>query len=67
MKKNCKFRIRLDSELMDKLRKEAEELDIPVSELVRRKLNPSSYMLNTLSILEDIQKKLNTKLNLNRR
>ena len=65
MKKNCKFRLRLDSELLNKLKKEAEQLDIPLSELVRRKISPSPDITRILFMLEEIHKKLN--LNLNRR
>ena len=61
MRKNCKFRLRLDSELMDRLRKEAEDLDIPVSELVRRKISPSPDITQMLFMLKEIQKKLNNK------
>jgi hypothetical protein len=58
MRKNCKFRLRLETEMLDKLKKEAEELDMTVSGLVRQKLNSSSKLNRILLMLEDIHKKL---------
>jgi predicted transcriptional regulator len=49
--------------MLEKLKKEAEELDITVSNLARQKLNPSSALNKILFMLDDIQQKLNTKIN----
>jgi predicted transcriptional regulator len=49
--------------MLEKLKKEAEELDITVSDLARQKLNPSSALNKILFMLEDLQQKLNTKIN----
>jgi hypothetical protein len=44
--------------MLDKLKKEAEELDMTVSGLVRQKLNSSSKLNRILLMLEEIHKKL---------
>ena len=58
MRKNCKFRLRLETEMLNKLKKEAEELGMTVSGLVRQKLNSSSKLNRILLMLEEIHKKL---------
>jgi hypothetical protein len=67
MRKNCKLRIRLETEVLQSLKKQAEQEGITLSELCRQKLMGSSKLTEIEIILQEIQKKLNTKLNLNRR
>ena len=67
MRKNCKLRLRLETEVLQGLKKQAEQEDITLSELCRHKLRESSRLVRIEIILQEIQKKLNTKLNLNRR
>ena len=59
MKKNCKLRIRIDTEIMNKLQREADDSEISLSELIRQKISPPLSIVKILAILEDIQSKLN--------
>ena len=67
MRKNCKLRLRLETEVLQSLQKQAEQEGITLSALCRQKLMESSKLEKIEIILKEIQKKLNTKLNLNRR
>ena len=67
MRKNCKLRLRLETEVLQSLKKQAEQEEITLSELCRQKLMESSKLAKIEIILQEIQKKLDSKLNLNRR
>ena len=61
MRKNYLFCIRLETEKLLLLKKQAETLGISLSELCRQKLNEYPQLTKIELMLEDIKKKLNTK------
>jgi len=63
MKKNSQLHIWLETELKDKLEKEAIEDNVSLCELCRQKLIENPRLLRIEMKLEDINKKLNTQLN----
>ena len=67
MKKNAQIHLLIESEVVDKIKKEAEEKNVSWSEICRQKLRQNNQ-LNIIEIrLEEIEKILNTKLNFNGR
>ena len=54
MKKNYKFHLRIESELLLNLKKQAEEQEISVSELIRQKLRECPRLNRIEMIVEDI-------------
>lgn len=58
MKKNYKMHLRLESDLVDKLKKEADNQMITVSELCRKKLRELDQLTKIEILLKDINKKL---------
>ena len=67
MKKNSQIHLFLETEDLESLRKQADNLGISVSEVCRQKLRECSQLSRIELRVEEIKKKLNTKLNLNRR
>lgn len=67
MRKNYPIRLRLETETVECLKKEAELEMISLSELCRNKLRSSSKLVNIELMLESLCKKLNAQLNSNRR
>jgi len=67
MKKNYLLCVRIETEVLESLKKQAEQEGITLSVLCRQKLMESSRLVRMDIILQEIQKKLNVKLNLNRR
>jgi len=59
MKKNYKIHLRLDNELLVKLRKESFELEISLSDLCRQKLRRNTQLTKIEIMVEDLSKKLN--------
>ena len=58
MKKNSQIHIKLETELKEKLQKEAEEQDILISELCRKKLKENDKLTKIEYLLEQIQKSI---------
>lgn len=67
MKKNYKLRIRLETSVVEILKREAEEEKITLSELCRHKLSSSPKLVAIELLLQNLCKKLNVQLNSNRR
>ena len=67
MKKNSQIHLFLETEDLESLKKQADNLGISVSEFCRQKLRECSQLSRIELTVEEIKKKLNTKLNLNRR
>ena len=61
MKKNCQLHLFLETELLDQLKKQANEENISVSELCRKKLTESSKINRIEFMLEQISRRLNKK------
>lgn len=57
MKKNRQFHLLLESDLKESLEREAQEEDITVSELCRRKLRESSRLVKIEMMLEKLMVK----------
>jgi hypothetical protein len=58
MRKNVRFYIRISSELLERLNREAEEQDTPISELCRQKLGMESPLKRIESLLLKMDRKL---------
>jgi len=67
MRKNSQVHLYLETELLDKLKQEAESLGITLSVLMRQKLNNPSQQTKMEIMIEEISKKLNNQLNFNGR
>jgi hypothetical protein len=67
MKLNSKLRLRVETDFLETLKNQALQDGIPLSELCRQKLGACSKLTKIEMLLEELQKKLNTKLNSNRR
>ena len=67
MKKNHQIHLFLDKDLKERLLKEANKLDIPLSELCRFKLQNSLPLTKTRFLLEKLLKELNLRQNLGKR
>jgi len=67
MAKTFQIHLRIEAEMIETLKKQANDLKISVAELCRQKLGVFSQLTKIELMLENIEKKLNTKLNLNRR
>lgn len=61
MKKNAHIHLLIESEVLEKLKKEAEEQDILLSELCRHKLRQSHQLDRIESMLKDVNEKLSLK------
>ena len=60
---NAQLHLYLESELLEKLKKEAEAERISISELCRNKLGSCSKLTKIEFLLESISKRLNTQIN----
>ena len=60
---NAQLHLVLSSELLEKLKKEATEKEITISELCRQKINGNSQLDNIELTLERLIKKLKVNLN----
>ncbi|MEK6915973.1 MAG: hypothetical protein AABW89_05540 [Nanoarchaeota archaeon] len=58
MRKNYLLCIRIETSLIDKLRKEAENNNLPISEIVRQKLIEPSAIEEVRYIVKKIHEKL---------
>jgi hypothetical protein len=67
MRKNYLLCIRIETDVLEKLKKQAGDSGISVSEFCRQKLRECPQLNRIESIVEEIKNNLNTKLNLNRR
>jgi len=67
MRKNYLLCVRIETDVLEKLKKQASDLGISVSEFCRQKLRECPQLNKIELIVEEIKKNLNTKLNLNRR
>jgi hypothetical protein len=61
MKKNYLLCLRLETEVLEKLKKQANEEDVTVSELCRKKLGGCTRLDKIEMILEELSKKLNVR------
>lgn len=57
-KKNVRIYLRITSELLEELKAEAEEQEMPVSTLCRQKLSNSSKLNRMEFLLQEINKKI---------
>jgi hypothetical protein len=67
MKNNIRLYFKINTELYEEIKKEALLKGISIAQFCRQKIMGSSQLTRIESAVEDIKKKLNTKLNLNRR
>ena len=67
MKKNHQIHLFLDKDLKEKLQKEADKLEIPLSELCRHKLETSVPLTKIRFLLEKLIKELNKMQNSEKR
>ena len=67
MRKNYLLCLRLETETLELLKKQAEQEGISMSALCRQKLGGCSKLTKIEIMLEELNKKLNTQLNFNRR
>ena len=58
MKKNYLCCIRIETELHDNLKKQAEDLNMSLSELCRQKIKGQTQLTRIEGMLEEIKKKL---------
>ena len=58
MKKNYKVNLLMETEEVENLKKEASEISLTFSELIRQKLKPNHHIIKIELILEKILKKL---------
>jgi hypothetical protein len=58
MKKNCLIQLRIETSLLEKLRKQAEESGITISDLCRQKMQAPSLLAEIDEKLEYIKKQL---------
>ena len=58
MKKNCQIQLRLKTELLEKLKKQASEAGTTISDLCRQKMECPSLLLKIESKLDSIEKLL---------
>jgi hypothetical protein len=58
MKKNSQLHLHLETELLERLKKEADEQFITVAELCRLKLRQASFSKEMYLILKSIEKKV---------
>jgi hypothetical protein len=65
--KNSQIHLFLETEVLNSIRIQARNLGISLSKLCRKKLGECSQLDRIEFRLGEIEKKLNTKLNLNRR
>ena len=63
MRKNYLLCVRIETEDLESFKKQADNLGMSVSEFCRQKLRECSQLNRIELIVEEIQKKLNTKLN----
>jgi hypothetical protein len=67
MKNNIRLYFKINTELYEKIKNEALIQDISIARLCREKIMGCPQLTRIELTMEEIQKKLNTKLNLNRR
>lgn len=58
MKKNSQLHLWIETELIEKLRKQAEENNLPVAELCRLKLRENSQLDRIESFIKELDKKI---------
>ena len=58
MKKNSQLHIHIETELLEKLKREAEQNYITISELCRLKLRQSDYSKEMFLTIKSIEKKV---------
>jgi hypothetical protein len=63
MPKNSKLHFAIETEIFESLKKEAEQQGLSLSALCRQKLRECSKLNRIEFLVEDIQKKLNNKIN----
>ena len=64
MKKNYLLCVRIETDVLEKLKKQAGNLGMSMSEFCRQKLRECSKLDSIEFRLGEIEKKLNTKINL---
>lgn len=67
MRKNSRLHFSIETDIFNALKKEAEQEGLSISALCRHKLCEYPKLTKIEFMIENIEKKLNTKLNLNRR
>lgn len=67
MRKNAHIHILIETERIEKLRREASDLGISFSELCRVRLGHTSTLTRIEFLISELNKKLNTQLNTNGR
>lgn len=67
MRKNSKIHLWIETDSKQTIEKQAKEKGLSINEFCRRKLRECSQLYKIEVKLEEIDKKLNTQLNLNRR
>ncbi len=58
MKKNSEIHLKLETDLLDKLKKQALEEDVSISEICRRKLKEASQLTRIEYLILDLSKRL---------
>jgi len=66
MKKNSQIHLFLETNLAERLRKQADDMNISISELCRRKLKEIPQLMRIEFDIAEINKKLNNQLNFKR-
>jgi hypothetical protein len=67
MRKNSEIHLKLETELFEKIKKQALDDSVSISELCRRKIKDAPQLSKIEFLLTDISGKINAQLNLNRR
>ncbi len=67
MKNNIRIYFKINTELYEEIKREALLKGISIAQFCRQKLKECSQLSRIELTVEEIKKKLNTKLNLNRR
>jgi hypothetical protein len=67
MSKNFQIHLRIETEVIDRLKKEADEEGISLGELCRQKLRQNSKLERIESAIDEFRTLINTQLNHNRR
>ena len=63
MRKNCQLHLFLESDLLERLQREADNNEVSVSELCRDKLKQCSRLTKIEMMLESIQNNISAKKN----
>lgn len=67
MKRNSQIHLWLETELKELLEKQAQDAKLSINELCRQKLRENDRLTKIEIVLDRIEKRLNIKLNSNRR